>query len=822
MSSKRTKRRKTYSPRKVVSSSQQEEALDLSQPCVSTTNSPDAQSSTQNGFEAVPGDPKDLASYILQNSVINFVETPRLPEEYYTEISHVKLNTKQGEEMLYKCRGCEKKTYRSAGGLKAHVVNCPDLPKSAFTCVVCNEKFHELIYATDHIKDVHITPHIGVALGPGRRAAALSRMKINNYESSSLASDEKTDDYSATEDLDFAAVIKEEPPEPDLPMRKRNTDRAPLVQGASSTYSYLHIPLANAYEWTYNRLKTLESANTANSKMENSLVCKTSLTVDTLCDMFQFNPRSPQFAIDTKLLDKQSKQKHTNKTAISGTGQKFQTLRLFKALPCNKHKSKTFFTGAPVWSMAWCPYPTNEIELDQVLALCSHSQEHFVDPAQTYDEPVLLQLWNCGQLPASRTCCENPYLIQGFVLDGGPVWDMKWCPFGGFIQSDGDEVGRLGILALALGSGVINIVTVPLLQKSKESKSKMENIKRLKPSLVLWPLAGKSLLYGQCFSVSWSVNDGCKFIAGGFASGHVAIWDVNTESKFLKTKENEETITLLPFVSFRAHSKPVKGIAWCPFNTYILATAAADKLLKLWDRRRPECDLKDNLAPRTSIINEICWPHLDNGVYLATDSSFANPHSHGCLWASFKQANSMQSIFPTKACCFTVTHSDWLHGAAGGDASGNAMVMTCNNWNRNNHFVKKSPRMLLFQSIPLWNDQLPTTGDAEQAEATHSPQNDDTYDYKLLFHDSDMTGNLSSWENRSAHKKIRTYEDFADEVYRPQVSGVQKMRWNPNKSSFTWIASGTHSGLVRLHCVSGMISSEVEEFRLCCSDDGCT
>ena len=56
----------------------------------------------------------------------------------------------------------------------------------------------------------------------------------------------------------------------------------------------------------------------------------------------------------------------------------------------------------------------------------------------------------------------------------------------------------------------------------------------------------------------------------------------------------------------------------------------------------------------------------------------------------------------------------------------------------------------------------------------------------------------------------RTNEDFADEVYlHPPVSAVHKMRWNPNLGSLTWVASGTHSGLVRLHCLSGMVTRDV-------------
>ena len=44
------------------------------------------------------------------------------------------------------------------------------------------------------------------------------------------------------------------------------------------------------------------------------------------------------------------------------------------------------------------------------------------------------------------------------------------------------------------------------------------------------------------------------------------------------------------------------------------------------------------------------------------------------------------------------------------------------------------------------------------------------------------------------------------------VEAVLRVRCNPNFSSFSWIATSTQSGVVRLHCVSGMLDNrEVAE-----------
>lgn len=148
----------------------------------------------------------------------------------------------------------------------------------------------------------------------------------------------------------------------------------------------------------------MEIGCSANTKIKNSLITPSLQSKETLQQLFQLNLISPKFAINTKLLNQVSNHKHHIKSAMEENNMTFEELHLFEALPVGKSNSKTFFTGAPVWSMAWCPYPTHENELDQVLAVCTHSQEHIVNAAQTYEEPVLLQLWNCGKLPATDKC----------------------------------------------------------------------------------------------------------------------------------------------------------------------------------------------------------------------------------------------------------------------------------------------------------------------------------------------------------------------------------------------------------------------------------
>lgn len=88
------------------------------------------------------------------------------------------------------------------------------------------------------------------------------------------------------------------------------------------------------------------------------------------------------------------------KKIIEENDLKYQKLKLFESTKSPNSHNCTFYVGAPVWSMAWCPESIESDSNEQYLALCCHSGEHSVDPRLTYQEDVLLQIWNCGILPA--------------------------------------------------------------------------------------------------------------------------------------------------------------------------------------------------------------------------------------------------------------------------------------------------------------------------------------------------------------------------------------------------------------------------------------
>ena len=56
------------------------------------------------------------------------------------------------------------------------------------------------------------------------------------------------------------------------------------------------------------------------------------------------------------------------------------------------------------------------------------------------------------------------------------------------------------------------------------------------PHTILRPIRRGHM--GQCKCVSWSVADGCEMMLAGFATGHVAVWDLQSKSRLLTAEEN--------------------------------------------------------------------------------------------------------------------------------------------------------------------------------------------------------------------------------------------------------------------------------------------
>ena len=188
------------------------------------------------------------------------------------------------------------------------------------------------------------------------------------------------------------------------------------TRGASGgSYTSVQCPLADAFLWTCNRKDNLEKDfSLIYPEFRPNPADWLEMNGD---DLSQLHGESPAFVVENRCLNAVRTGKRNSKNVItkkangntSGADHlgknikenyKYEKLKLFSSTDSTNSHSSTFFVGGPVWAAAWCPYSSSTGPEDQYLATCSHSGEHSLEPQSLCREMELLQLWNCGNLPA--------------------------------------------------------------------------------------------------------------------------------------------------------------------------------------------------------------------------------------------------------------------------------------------------------------------------------------------------------------------------------------------------------------------------------------
>ena len=210
---------------------------------------------------------------------------------------------------------------------------------------------------------------------------------------------------------------------------------------------------------------------------------------------------------------------------------------------------------------------------------------------------------------------------MGIVHDFGKIWCLKWCPSGceDIDQGSRDKnvqnqfLPRLGLLAAACSDGTIRIFSIPKLSTLQNHNRDRVSLCRAQPRSILTlghsGLAEENVISATCLSLSWFKGRGHRVIAGAYADGNIAIWDLETKSMLLRTQPNpNEGAMIYPYLYFRAHLTGVKisldlgtealkeglededmfvddaddGDESCFFPRY-LATGASDRVFAVWD-----------------------------------------------------------------------------------------------------------------------------------------------------------------------------------------------------------------------------------------------
>ncbi|KAM3603002.1 uncharacterized protein V6R79_014793 [Siganus canaliculatus] len=542
-----------------------------------------------------------------------------------------------------------------------------------------------------------------------------------------------------------------------------------------------------------------------------------------------------------------------------------QTLSRFSSVPAHQDCwDMQLFTGGPVWAMEWCPTPDGS-PAAQYVALASHrdmDERHHVH--RTYGGPGLVQLWDLGQLECSSRPESQPALAYGLALDRGFIWQLKWCPAGGWESPSSSpkapDLPRLGLLAVATSSGEVLIYSLPhpgALKSSKNQDShaseqlpvyRVAAVLTLKLGSFRAPRLDKS---GQVLCLDWLPGKPHNIMAVGFYDGVVGLWDLSTQSALLRVREPDKSLSLLPYRSFLAHDHAVRALTFCPASRNLLATAGEDRLVKTWDLRR----LYEPVScTKRYLTNEIHWPLNSPGVLLAQDNAYAAAGSHGVHYLDHC-AHSYFAI-PRTGTLWSISYSDWLNAVATADSCGEVIFALLPHLSFGLSYVKRSLERrfpVYLTSLVPYNtteEEKDRRGvgveDADVGQQDGGEAEDPDPGSEAGNGSSDGRDEARGRRSRFPPLKFQLYKDAVKKCYvqhrdgnmetfkgmekRPvwkhmkatevkaklnlddmQLAALHKVRFNPNLRCHTWLASGGQTGLVRLMCIKGMFTPQARE-----------
>ncbi|KAK5618618.1 hypothetical protein CRENBAI_015431 [Crenichthys baileyi] len=508
----------------------------------------------------------------------------------------------------------------------------------------------------------------------------------------------------------------------------------------------------------------------------------------------------------------------------------------FEAMPAHPHRwDMVLFAGGPVWALEWCPTPGGAPASQYIALACHQGMDDVHCVNRTCSEPGLVQLWDCGKLEYDSRPDSQPSLVYGLAQDKGFIWQLKWCPAGGWELPNcvrkAPFLPRLGLLAVATSSGVVTIYSLPhpdaLLSNKKLANSESSNGKpiykargviTLKLGSIKSPRKERS---GQVLSMDWLPQKPHHLMAIGFYDGIVGLWDLSTKSSLLRVRESDRSLSLLPYRCILAHDHAVRALVFCPASRYLLMTAGEDRYLKTWDLRRL-CDPVK--VQKRHLTTELCWPLDSPGVLIAQESAFVPRNSMGVHYVD----HYLRSYFaiPRNTSVWSVSHSEWLHCVLSSDTLGEVILsmlplarcaLRCVKKTDMRRFPTYLTSMVPYEATegenkgkkkrrgPVSGGQEAGETETSDVEAERAKEEDNTRGrvhlkfqtykeavkkYYLHFKDLDMR-NLTGLSKRALWKRMKSTEVKAtinmDDM---PLAALYKARFNPNMSSHVWIVSG--------------------------------
>ncbi|XP_043490476.1 uncharacterized protein LOC122516600 [Polistes fuscatus] len=480
-----------------------------------------------------------------------------------------------------------------------------------------------------------------------------------------------------------------------------------------------------------------------------------------------------------------------------------------------------FFTGGPVWALAWLPIPVYAYHKapDQYIAISTHPEmENEFIVGKAHSGPNMIQIWNMGKLNnESKSEISTPTLSYAIVHDSSTIWSFEWCPSGCY-QDDTlnnykkGTYRRMGLLAAACSNGSVYIYSLPFPEELKFSKSETNNLPIYKTDPVLI-LVVNSIIYDngkqnwQCTEISWTKERGHNIIAAGFSNGYVGVWDLTGDSPLLKQKQNN-SIVMNTFSHFFAHGNAVSMVEMIPYNGQrFLVSASIDRSYKVWD-------LENISSPQETIkkgiITDGAWMLHWPSAVICFDDALSYRHTNSYLVSVREHGYKSCPLLPTNSPTFSIAVSDYANSIAHGTHAGEILSIFPHQLLYTKDLDKILPRKRQLNSyIEVVDFEKPKQSPKEDLNKGNDKGNKskpynympETYDgckerFGLIIHN-----NFAKIYDKLA-KGINQQILYSDKltlvpIERYPFTSVNRVSWNSNMWSHLWLAAGYHNGLVR-------------------------
>ncbi|XP_066155127.1 uncharacterized protein [Euwallacea fornicatus] len=471
----------------------------------------------------------------------------------------------------------------------------------------------------------------------------------------------------------------------------------------------------------------------------------------------------------------------------------FTKLDLFEARQFQRDEA-TIFCGGPIISLAWLPTSHNQINREQILAvsvLNDSRKEYLV--GQIYRERCVVQFWNFGILNYEQEIV-TPFLLYGLALNTGPVWHLEWCPSGCFDNADTENTRRLGLLAVATSDSFVYVYSIDNVAEENEKGL----IYKGDPVLKLRLEDGTSSLDHEHYAtrISWTKVRGHKYVAVGYSSGLLAIYNLSSTNLFDRGARSEIYTTLqtvFPYLTFQAHYSCITGLSLLHYgdgNRYCFSTSF-DKQSIYWD-----------LFKQAKIFSQ--RKHATEGMWLTNWPVALQPEDETHFFAGYANtySNPLRDVINTGSSVFsysgsginTLCFNDWLNLIVQGGNAGEVMgmfahKMFCSTDKRKKGKYRTNKRKSIFTGTKMIRKDRFADGTADDSA-------DQRDGYNIVFMDYSFENLAKNNDSANCVGPINSIQQYSSDQY--PLLAIRKVATNPNREACMFYATGHQSGFLRL------------------------